>query len=98
MREGKIAHVQQHDDVDHEHHHRADVDQHLEHGDDVHAEEGINASERKHRCDESQRSAHWMSYHEHHDRAQKRRAREKIEKDRFDHVRPAVFCRLSTTG
>ena len=34
-----IAHVEQHDHVDHEHHHRADVDQHLERGDEVHAEQ-----------------------------------------------------------
>ena len=41
-----IAHVEQHDHVDHEHHHRADVDQHLEHGDEVHAEQRVDAAQR----------------------------------------------------
>src|SRR5512135_2416138 len=45
-REGKVAGVEQHDDVHHEHHYGADIDQHLEHGDHVYTEQAVDAAER----------------------------------------------------
>ena len=61
----RLAHLEQHDHVHHEHHHRAHVDQHLEGGDKVHAQQSINATQHDHRRDQRQRDAHGLANHEH---------------------------------
>ena len=89
-REGAVAHVEEHDRVDHEYHHRTDVDEDLEHRNHVHAEERIDASERKHGRGERQRDAHRMPQHEHQDGGGERGAGEKPEEQSLDHDAPRV--------
>src|SRR5450432_3791513 len=43
-RADRFADLEQHDHVDHEDHHRADVDQDLEGGDEVHAEQAVDGT------------------------------------------------------
>ena len=60
-----VARVEQHDRVDHEHHHRAHVDEHLEGGDEVHAEQAVDPAQEHHAGDERHRHAHRLAQHEH---------------------------------
>jgi hypothetical protein len=79
--EGAVAHVQQHDGVDHEHHHRTDVDQDLEHRDHVHAELGVDRCQRDHGADQGQRHAHRVAQEEHGHRTGQRTQGEHHQED-----------------
>ena len=85
-----LAHLEQHDDVDHEDHHRADVDQHLEGGDEVHAEQAVDAAEEDHGRDQRDRHAHRLAQEDHQRRRRQRRQREHRQQQRVEVAQQAV--------
>ena len=87
-----VAHVEQHDCVDHEHHDGSDVDQHLEDGDHVHAEERVHAGQREHRHDEREGHAHRMAQHQHQRRGNQRGGSEEPKQDGLDHLDCSGNC------
>src|SRR5664279_3830506 len=104
-RPARLAHLEQHDHVDHEQHHRADVDQHLEGGDEVHAENAVDGAEEDHGRDQRHRDAHRLAQHEHEGGARERAARAQDEQQRVDaaeqrvdHRGPPVGSSAAATG
>ena len=79
-----VARVEQHDRVDHEHHHRAHVDEHLEGGDEVQPQQAVHAAEEHHAGDERQGHAHRLAQHEHERGAHEGAAREAPEEQRVE--------------
>jgi hypothetical protein len=69
-REGsrRVAVVQQHDGVDHEDHHRTDVDQDLEERDHVHFQAGIDAGQADHVGHQRQSGAPGLAKRQHQSR------------------------------
>src|SRR6185369_482127 len=79
-----LAALEQHDRVDDEDHHRADVDQHLERGDEVDAEQAVDAAEQDHRRHQRERDAHRLAQEEHRHRGGERAERADDEQQRVE--------------
>ncbi len=62
---GLVAVVQQHDGVDHEDHHRAHVDQHLEQRHHVHGQRGVDGGQAEHVRHQRECRAHGLAQRQH---------------------------------